>query len=144
MKTALEEFYARCDIDGSAVDFAALSKRYRTKKDQGNLDATLNKKYGKSLLGHVASADVEQPRERTRTQNPLDVLSNDDPDDDGASAVTPLQFLEQLRLTAFHDALVELGAQEPSDLAEVDDADIATLGMPKLHANRLAKAIKQQ
>ena len=50
-------------------------------------------------------------------------------------------FLAQHRLQQYHAALLDLGAQMPADLNDLEEADLDSLGMKKLEKNRLHKAL---
>ena len=60
-----------------------------------------------------------------------------------ADASALLAFLTAHRLAGYTDALLELGAEEPLDLADLEDEDYDSIGMKKLERNRLHKALQE-
>ena len=60
-----------------------------------------------------------------------------------ADASALLAFLTAHRLEGYTDALLELGAEEPLDLADLEDEDYDSIGMKKLERNRLHKALQE-
>jgi hypothetical protein len=52
-------------------------------------------------------------------------------------------FLSEARLSQYLGPLVELGADMPVDVKDLDEADLDALGMKKLEKTRLQKALDQ-
>lgn len=128
----LEEACLRCLQLPAAVGFT-----YSGAPDpQGKLTCYFKSKPadgGKASLGAVPAQQAPVPVVMATA------VSQESTDSAGAALVS---FLTSHRLAGYIGPLVELGAEEPVDLTDLQEEDLDGIGMKKLERNRLDKALE--